>query len=115
MSFSITPIFDNPISAAAPIFTGWFQNSQFLVFESDDVGEYLTSNQFIETAVALYVRISSAPLSLNIERQIDEFQDTINTHDLIFLPSHFRNDCLEMRLLINPSRGFHCRILAISC
>lgn len=115
MPLSITPIFDGQIITATSTFTDWFENCHFLIFQSNDVGEYLNTNKYIEVAVALYAKVSSAFLADNIERQIDEFQPTINTHDLITVPELFRNDCFPMRLLINPSTGFHARILAISC
>lgn len=110
----ITPVFDSQILSATPVYTDWFSNCQFLVFQSSDTGEYVVTGEFIEVAVALYVQISPGPIG-SIERIVNDFQDSINTIDLILLPQQFRNDCLPMRLLINPSAGFHARILAISC
>lgn len=109
-----TTIIDTQIIPTTPIYTAWFSNCQFLVFQSNDTGEYVATGEFLEVAIALFAQVSSGPIS-SIERMIDDFQDSINTIDLILLPDKFRNDCFPMRLLINPSTGFHCRILAISC
>jgi len=114
MAVSITTIFDAQIASATPTYTDWFNNCLFLVFQSNDTGEYVATSEFLEVAVALFAQISPGPIG-SIERMIDGFQDTINTIDLIFLPPEFRNDCFPMRIRINPSTGFHARILAISC
>jgi hypothetical protein len=111
----ITTVLDQEILPATPTYTNWFSNCHFLVFESDTVGDYHVTNQFLKVAVALYAQISGGALTTNIERQLHFFQSTINTHDLIYLRPEFRNDCFPFRLLINPSTGFHARILAISC
>lgn len=110
----ITPILDTQILSVTPTYTSWFSNTQFLVFQSNDTGEYVATNEFLEVAVTLFAQISPGPLG-SIERMIDSFQDTINTIDLILVPPEFRNDCFPMRLSINPNQGFHARILAISC
>jgi hypothetical protein len=110
----ITTVLDTQIASATPTYTNWFSNCQFLVFQSSDTGEYVVTGEFLEVAVALFAQISPGPLG-SIERIIDDFQDSINTIDLIVLPEKFRNDCFPMRLLINPSAGFQARILAISC
>lgn len=110
----ITTVLDQEILAATPTSTEWFSNCQFLVFQSNLVGEYIATGEFLEVAVALFAEISPGPIGA-IERVINGWQDTINTIDLIRLPPEFRNDCFPMRLLINPSTGFHARILAISC
>lgn len=114
MPVSIVTIIDAQIASATPTYTDWFTNCHFLVFQSSDTGEYVVTGEFLEIPVALFAQISPGPLG-SIERMIDDFQDTINNIDLIVLPPQFRNDCFPMRLLINPSMGFHARILAISC
>ena len=107
---TLTTIIDTVILSASPTYTDWFSNAQFLTFQSDTTGEYVISGEFIEVAVALFVEVSPG-----IERLCVDFQDSINTIDLIPLPEKYRNDCFPMRLLINPSAGFHARIFAISC
>lgn len=109
----LTNILDSVILPATPIYTDWFPTStMFLVFQSDDTGEYVTSGEFIEVACALFSRIQEAP---SIERLCALFQGSINTIDFIPIPGQlYRNDLFPMRLLINPSAGFHCRIIAIS-
>ena len=114
MPAAITTVLDAQILSVTPTYTDWFTNCQFLVFQSNDTGEYVATGEFIEVAVALFAQISPGPLG-SIERIINDFQDTINNIDLILLPSEFRNDCFPMRLLVNPSSAFHCPILAISC
>ena len=109
----ITTILDQEILPATPTSTLWFSNCQFLVFQSNLVGEYIVTGEFLEVAVALFVEINLGSIGA-IERVI-EWQDTIDTIDLIRLPPEYRNDCFPMRLQINPSTGFHARILAISC
>lgn len=111
---AITVVLDQEIQPATPIFTDWFSNCHFLVFQSNLTGEYIATGEFLELAVALYVQISLGSIG-PLERIVDDWQETINTIDLILLPAQFRNDCFPMRLLINPSTGFHARILAISC
>jgi hypothetical protein len=106
----LTLVLNTVIISAAPTYTDWFSNAQFLVFQSDTTGEYLVSGEFIEVAIALFVQVSPG-----IERLCTDFQGAINTIDLIPLPEKYRNDCFPMRLLINPSAGFHARIFAISC
>jgi hypothetical protein len=107
---TLTTILDTAIASATPTYTDWFSNAQFLVFQSDTTGEYTVSGEFIEVAVALFAEISPG-----IERLCVDFQDSINTIDLIPLPEKYRNGCFPMRLLINPSSGFHARIFAVSC
>lgn len=105
-------ILDTRIVAATPTYTDYFPpNTSLLVFQSDDTGEYVETGEFIEVAVALFSRIQETPL---IER-LCAFQGSINTIDFIRVPNfRYRNDLFSMRLLINPSAGFHCRITAIS-
>jgi len=107
----LTTIFDAVIPSATPTYTNWFSDCRFLIFQSDTTGEYAITGEFIEVAVALWIKAGLIP----IERIIDNFQDSINTIDLILLPEKYRNDCFPMRLLINPSTSFHARIIAISC
>jgi hypothetical protein len=103
-------ILDMTILPANPTFTDWFSQADFLVFQSDTTGEYMETGEFIEVAIALFVEVIPG-----IERLCKEWQESINTIDLMPLPAKYRNDCFPMRLLINPSAGFHARILAISC
>ena len=110
----ITIVLDEEIAPVTPTFTAWFSNCQFLVFQSNLVGEYLATGEFLEIAVALFAEVSPGPMGA-VERLVKNWQDSINTIDLIPLPPQYRNDCFPMRLLINPSTGFHARILAISC
>lgn len=107
---TLTTIIDTVILSVSPTYTDWFSNAQFLVFQSDTTGEYVITGEFIEVAIALFVEVSPG-----IERLCTDFQDSINTIDLIPLPEKYRNDCFPMRLLINPSTGFHARIFAVSC
>ncbi len=107
---TLTTIIDTVILSASPTYTDWFSNAQFLVFQSDTTGEYVISGEFIEVAIALFVEVSPG-----VERLCADFQGAINTIDLIPLPEKYRNDCFPMRLLINPSSGFHARIFAVSC
>lgn len=107
---SSTVILDTVISPATPTYSDWFSEADFLVFQSDTTGEYTLTGEFIEVAVALFAK--AAP---GIERLCEDWIATINTIDLIRLPEEYRNDCFPMRLLINPSSGFHARILAIKC
>ncbi|MEG4286991.1 hypothetical protein QUB68_28195 [Microcoleus sp. A006_D1] len=109
----LTTIIDETIATATPTYTDWFPASTLLlVFQSDDTGEYTSTGEFIEVAVALFSRIQSAPL---MERLCAIFQDSINTIDLIPVPGAlYRNDLFPMRLLINPSSSFHARIYAVS-
>ena len=113
MSAILTPIIDQTIATATPTYTDWFPPSTlFLVFQSDDTGEYTSTGEFVEVAVALFSQIQSAPL---IERLCVTFQDSINTIDLIPIPGVlYRGDLFPMRLLINPSSSFHARIYAIT-
>lgn len=113
MPISLTTIIDETIATATPTYTDWFPlGTLFLVFQSDDTGEYTNTGEFVEVAVALFSRIQSAPL---VERLCANFQDSINTIDLIPIPGTFyRNDLIPMRLLINPSSSFHARIYAVS-
>lgn len=106
----VSTILDEQILPATPTSTLWFLNSKFLVFQSDLTGEYVTTGEFIEVAVVLYAEISPG-----VERVVKGWQDTIDTIHLIELPKEIPNDCFPMRLLINPSTGFHARIFAISC
>lgn len=110
---TLTVLLDTRIVAATPTYTDWFPpNTLALVFQSDDTGEYVETGEFIEVAVALFSRIQEAPL---IERFCSGFQTSINTIDFIRIPNfRYRNDLFLMRLLINPSTGFHCRIIAAS-
>ena len=108
----ITTVCDAEVSPATPTSTLWFSNCQFLAFQSNLVGEYVATGEFLEVAVALFVEVSPGPIGV-IERVVKGWQDTIDTIHLIALPSY--NDCFPMRLQINPSTGFHARILAISC
>lgn len=110
----ITTVLDQEILPATPTSTIWFSNCQFLIFQSNLVGEYVATGEFLEVAVALFAEISPGPIGA-IERVIKGWQDTIDTIHLIVLPSQIPNDCFPMRLLLNPSTGFHARILAISC
>lgn len=109
MPTSVT-IIDATIPPATPTYSDWFSEAHFLVFQSDTTGEYVTTGEFIEVAIALFVEIAPG-----IERLCKEWVETINTIDLIQLPEKYRNDCFPMRILINPSSGFHARIIAISC
>lgn len=110
----ITTVLDQEIEPATPTSTAWFSNCHFLVFQSNLVGEYIATGEFLEVAIALFAEVSPGPIGA-IERLVNDWQDTIDTINLIRLPLEFRNDCFPMRLLINPSTGFHARILAISC
>lgn len=112
MAPTITTVLDQEILPATPISTSWFSNCQFLVFQSNSTGEYIATGEFVEVAVALFVQIPNSITS--IERGVREWQDTIDNINLIVLPD-FLHDCLKVRLQINPSTGFHARILAISC
>lgn len=103
-------IVDTVIPSATPTYSDWFSGAEFLVFQSDTTGEYVTTGEFIEVAIALFAEIAPG-----IERLCEEWVETINTIDLIPLPEKYRNDCFPMRILINPSSGFHARIIAISC
>lgn len=105
-----TTIIDELIPPVTPTYSDWFSGAEFLVFQSDTTGEYITTGEFIEVAIALFAEIAPG-----IERLCEEWVETINTIDLILLPEKYRNDCFPMRLLINPSSGFHARIIAISC
>ena len=107
---TLTTILDTIITPATPTYTDWFSTSDFLVFQSDTTGEYGVTGKFIEVAVALFAEVAPG-----IERLCVDFQGAINTIDLIPLPEKYRNDCFPMRLLINPSSGFHARIFAVSC
>lgn len=107
----LTTIFDGQVPSATPIYTDYFSNTLFLIFQSDTTGEYIETGQFVEVAVALFSRIQSAPL---VERLCVTFRDSINTIDLIPIPVLYRNDLFPMRLLINPSSSFHARIYAVS-
>ena len=109
---TLTTVFDAVIPSATPTYTNWFSDCQFLIFQSDTAGEYTQTGEFIEVAVALWMK--AGPI-IPIERIVDDFQDSINTIDLILLPEKYRNDCFPMRILINPSTSFHARIIAISC
>lgn len=109
---SIITILDQDIQPLTPTFTDWFSNCQFLVFQSTTTGEYTATGEFLEVAVVLFAQISSEPIGA-IERIISDFRDTIDTINLIVLPES--NNCFPFRLSINPSAGFHARILAISC
>ncbi|MEG4251060.1 hypothetical protein [Microcoleus sp. Pol10D4] len=111
---NLITIIDTQIAPLTPTYTDWFTNSQFLVFQSADTGEYVATGEFLEVAVSLFAQISPGPIGI-IERLVKDWQDTINTIDLILIPPQYRNDCFPMRLLINPSSGFHARIFAISC
>ena len=110
---TFTTVLDTNIPPATPTYTEWFPpNTLFVIFQSDSTGEYTETGEFIEVAVALFSRIQEMPL---IERLCALFQGSINTIDLIPIPGQlYRNDLFPMRLLINPSAGFHCRIIAIS-
>lgn len=114
MSPIITVILDEEILPTTPTSTAWFSNSQFLVFQSNLTGEYVATGEFLEVAVVLYAEVSPGPIGA-IERVIKEWQGTIDTIHLIELPPQIPNDCFPMRLVINPSTGFHARILALSC
>lgn len=105
-----TIVIDALIPTITPTYSSWFSNAQFLVFQSDTTGEYTTTGEFIEVAVALFAEIAPG-----VERLCEKWFGTINTIDLIQLPESYRNDCFPMRILINPSSEFHCRIIAISC
>lgn len=105
-----TIIIDTVIPSVTPTYTDWFSEAQFLTFQSDTTGEYISTGEFIEVAIALFAEVAPG-----IERLCEEWIETINTIDLIQLPEKYRNDCFPMRLLINPSSGFHARIIAISC
>ncbi len=107
---SLTTIIDAVISPATPTYSNWFSGAQFLVFQSDTTGEYTVTGEFIEVAISLFAEVAPG-----IERLCEEWVETINTIDLIQLPEKYRNDCFPMRLSINPSSGFHARIIAISC
>ncbi|WP_293335950.1 hypothetical protein [Microcoleus sp. CAWBG58] len=108
----LTTVLDTVIQSATPTYTEWFPpNTLFIVFQSDDTGEYTQSGEFVEAACALFSRIQDSPL---IERLCALFQGSINTIDLIPIPGLYRNDLFPMRLLVNPSTGFHCRIIAVS-
>jgi hypothetical protein len=111
---AIITVLDQEILPATPTSTIWFSDCQFLVFQSNLVGEYIATGEFLKVAVALFAQVSPGPLGA-IERHINQWQKTIDTINLIALPPQFPNDCFPMRLQINPSTGFHARILAISC
>jgi hypothetical protein len=106
-------ILDTTIPPTTPTYTDWFpMNTLFIIFQSDSTGEYTETGEFVEVAVALFSRMQESPL---IERLCALFQESINTIDLIPIPGQlYRNDLFPMRLLINPSTGFHCRIIAIT-
>lgn len=103
-------IIDTVIPSVTPTYSDWFLGAEFLFFQSDTIGEYTTTGEFIEVAIALFAEVAPG-----IERLCEKWDETINTIDLIRLPEKYRNDCFPMRLLINPSTGFHARIIAISC
>lgn len=105
-----TTVLDALIPSATPTYSDWFSGAKFLIFQSDTTGEYVATGEFIEVAIALFAEVAPG-----IERLCEEWIETINTIDLIELPKKYRNDCFPMRLLINPSSGFHARIIAISC
>ena len=106
----LTTIIDTLISPATPTYSDWFSGAEFLIFQSDTTGEYVVTGEFIKVAIALFAEIAPG-----IERLCEDWTPTVNTIDLIQLPKKYRNDCFPMRLLINPSSGFHARIIAISC
>jgi len=110
----ITVIFEDLLETATPAYTEWFLNSQFLVLQTPDTGEYIVTGEFTKIAVALYAQVSSGPIG-SVERIINSFQSTIDNIDLIPIPQRFRNECFPMRLQLNPSEGFRARLLAISC
>ena len=109
-----TIIFEDTLQPATPTYTDWFLNSQFLVLQTPNTGEYIVTGEFTRIAVALYAQVSPGPIG-SIERIINGFQGTIDNIDLIFIPPRFRNDCFPMRLQLNTSEGFQARLLAISC
>ena len=110
----ITTVLDQEILPATPTSTIWFSNCQFLIFQSNLTGEYVATGEFLEVAVALFVEVSPGPIGA-IERVVKDWQSTIDTINLIVLPPQISNNCFPMKLQINPSTGFHARILAISC
>lgn len=114
MPATITTILDQEIPSATPTSTLWFSNCQFLVFHSNVTGEYVATGEFIEVAASLFVEIVPGPIGA-IERVVKEWDGIIDTIHLIKLPPQVPNNCFPMRLQINPSTGFHARILAISC
>lgn len=107
---TLNTIFDAVIPSVTPTYSNWFSSAEFLVFQSNTTGEYAITGEFIEVAIALFAEVAPG-----IERLCEDWVGTINTIDLIQLPEKYRNDCFPMRLLINPSSGFHARIIAISC
>ena len=109
-----TVIFEDTLQSSTPSYTEWFLNTQFLVLQTPDTGEYIVTGEFTKLSVALYAQISPGPIG-SIERIINSFQSTIDNIDLIVVPPRFRNDCFPFRLQLNPSEGFRARILAISC
>lgn len=109
---TLTIVLDTAILPATPTYTEWLPlNTLFVVFQSDSTGEYTQTGEFIEVAVALFAQIQEFPL---IERLCKKFQGSIDTIELIEVPTLYRSDLFPLRLLINPSFGFHCRIIAIS-
>ncbi len=110
----ITVIFEDTLQTATTAYTEWFLNSQFLVLQTPDTGEYIVTGEFTKIAVALYAQLSPGPVG-GVERIVNSFQSTIDNVDLIVIPPRFRNDCFPMRLQLNPSEGFRARLLAISC
>ena len=109
----ISTILDQEIGMATPTSTDWFLNCQFLAFQANQQ-EYLATSEFVIVAVALFAQLNPGGIG-TIERNIKQFQRTIDNINLIQLPAQFRNDCFPMRLQINPSAGFYARIFAISC
>lgn len=105
----LTTIFDGIILSATPTWSDYFVDGDFLIFQSNDTGEYLVTGEFIEVAVALFIEVSPG-----IERLCKDFQDSINTIDFIEIPPKYRSQDFRLRLLINPSFSFHARILSVS-
>jgi hypothetical protein len=109
-----TVIFEGDIQPVTPTYTDWFLNASFLALQTPDTGEYIAAGEFTKIAVVLHAQISVSPLD-SIERIINSFQGQIDNIDLILIPQRFRNDCIPLRLQLNPSTGFRARLLAISC
>lgn len=107
MAFTITTIFDSVIGAATPTTTAYFSDADFIIFNSDDTGDYFVSGLFIEVACALLIETNPA-----LNKLYTNFPQTINTIDLITIPTDLRGG-VNMQLLINPTAGFHARFQAL--
>lgn len=107
MAFSIVTIYDGLIGAATPTLTPYFSDADFIIFNSDDTGDYFASGLFIEVACALLIETNPA-----LNKLYTNFPQTINTIDLVPIPTDLRGG-VNLQLLINPTTGFHARFQAL--